>query len=312
MPNYLVTGGAGFIGSNIVEHLVEHGEAVRVLDNGITGNRANLAQVMNRIEFIEGDLRDPDACARAAEDMDFILHEAALPSVPRSIDKPVESAEINVIGTVTLLNAAAKAKVRRVVYAASSSAYGDQPVEAKHEELMPKPLSPYAAAKLSGEYFCAAFAQSFGLETVCLRYFNVFGPRQDPNSPYSAVIPRFITAMLAGKSPTIYGDGKQSRDFTFVENVVRANILAANAPGKFTGETMNVACGKSYSLLDLANELNAILGTQIKPNFEPARTGDVKHSLADIALSKKLLGYDVVVDFKEGLRRTVECYRLRR
>lgn len=311
MANYLVTGGAGFIGSNLVEYLVEHGEAVRVLDNFLTGKRENLAPWLSRIELIEGDLRDPDICARATEDMDFVLHEGALASVPLSVAEPVRTSEINIIGTVQLLHACVKSKVKRLVYAASSSAYGENPEPSKHEGLLPAPLSPYAAAKLSGEYFCQAFASSYGLETVGIRYFNVFGPRQDPGSQYSAVIPLFITAMLAGKSPVIYGDGLQSRDFTYIANIVEGNILAARAPREASGRVINVACGRSYSLLDLIEAINKALGTKIQPRFEPARVGDVKYSLADISLARQLLGYDVKVNFDEGLRRTVEWYRSR-
>jgi nucleoside-diphosphate-sugar epimerase len=309
MAHYLVTGGAGFIGSNLVQHLVERGETVRVVDNFLTGRRENLAPWLDRIELIEGDLRDEAVCARAAEGVDFALHQAALPSVPRSIDQPVESSRINVMGTVTLLDACVKAGVRRFVYAGSSSAYGDQPVDKKVESLFPRPLSPYAAGKLAGEFFCRVFSHSFGLETVCLRYFNVFGPRQDPDSPYSAVIPLFIKAMLAGERPVIYGDGRQSRDFTYVENVVRANLAAANSTKDVAGKVMNAACGEAISLIDLVDRLNAILGTSFKPVFAPPRKSDVRHSLADIGLARQCIDYDVAVNFDEGLRRTVEWYR---
>lgn len=309
MAKYLVTGGAGFIGSHIVEQLLAGGDSVRVLDNFLTSSRTNLANVMSRIEFIEGDIRDGASCQRAVAGMDYVLHQAALASVPRSIDQPIESTDINVLGTVHLLNAAVRAGVKRFVYAGSSSAYGDQPIPAKHEELLTRPMSPYASAKLAGELFCAAFSHSFGLETACLRYFNVFGPRQDPNSLYSAVVPRFLTAMLAGKPPTIFGDGTQSRDFTYVENAVRANILAATAPGIFKGDTMNIGCGESYSLLDLIREINGLLGTKIEPVFALRRIGDVQNSLADISLARKKIGYEVTVGFKEGLRKTLAAYR---
>ncbi|MBI1785298.1 SDR family oxidoreductase, partial [Candidatus Sumerlaeota bacterium] len=300
---------AGFIGSNIVEYLAGQAESVRVLDNFSTGRRENLAGVSNRIELIEGDLRDPDACARAAEDMDFVLHQGALPSVPRSIDEPVESAAINVLGTVQLLNACAKAKVKRFIYAASSSAYGDLDVTVKNESLFPAPISPYAAGKLGGEFFCKSFHAIYGLETICLRYFNVFGPRQDPNSPYSAVVPLFVAAMLAGRAPTIYGDGLQSRDFTYVENVVNANILATRAPKEAAGRVFNIACGKSYSLLNLAAEINAALGTSIAPLHAPARRGDVRHSLADIRAAREMLGYNPNIEFTDGIRKTIQSYR---
>jgi len=309
MANYLVTGGAGFIGSNIVEVLLARGEHVRVLDNFSTGKRENLAPFMDRLELVEGDLRDEAVCRRAVADIDYVLHQAAMASVPRSIAEPVMTSEVNVMGTIKLLSAAAGAGVRRLVYAASSSAYGDQPIPAKVETLSPMPLSPYASAKLACEYFCQAFSQSMGLDTVCLRYFNVFGPRQDPASQYSAVIPLFVTAVIEGRAPTIYGDGTQTRDFTFVENNVRANILAATAAGPLGGRAINIACGGAYSLLDLLRAINETLGKRVEPNFEPRRAGDVMHSLADIALARERLGYEVFVDFAEGMRRTIEWYR---
>ena len=240
MANYLVTGGAGFIGSNIVEFLLAQGDSVRVLDNFATGKRENLAPFLDRIEIVEGDLRSDEVCRRAVADIDYVLHQGAMASVPRSIAEPVETIEINVLGTIRLLTAAAKAGVRRLVYAASSSAYGDQPVPEKVETLLPMPLSPYAAAKLAGEYFCQAFSRSMGLEAVGLRYFNVFGPRQDPHSQYSAVIPLFVTAILEDRPPTIHGDGSQTRDFTFVENNVRANILAATTSKPVAGRVINI------------------------------------------------------------------------
>ena len=308
MANFLVTGGAGFIGSNIVEVLLAQGESVRVLDDFSTGKRENLEAFKDRIDLVEGDLRDEDTCRRAVADMDYVLHQAAMASVPRSIAEPVMTSEVNVMGTIKLLEAAAKAKVRRLVYAASSSAYGDQPKPSKSEDLIPRPLSPYASAKLACEYFCQAFSQSMGLETVCLRYFNVFGPRQDPASQYSAVIPLFTTAVIDGRRPTIYGDGTQTRDFTFVENNVRANILAATTSRPVAGQTINIACGTSYSLLDLLRVINQTLGKDVQPLFEPRRVGDVQHSLADITLARELLGYEVYVGFDEGMRRTVEWY----
>ena len=307
--HFLVTGGAGFIGSNIVEHLLGQGERVRVLDDFSTGRRQNIEPFLDRIDLVEGDLRDPDACARAVEGVDYVLHQAAIPSVPRSVSEPVPTTTVNIMGTVTLLHAAAQAGVKRLVYAASSSAYGDQDCPAKVETLLPMPLSPYAAAKLAGEYFCRSFHKCFALETVCLRYFNVFGPRQDPSSEYSAVIPLFITAVLEDRQPTIYGDGGQTRDFTYIENVVRANILAATTDGPVAGRVMNAACGDSFSLLDLLDGINGALGKSIEPILAPPRQGDVRHSLADISLARELMGYDVGVDFKEGLRRTIEWYR---
>ncbi|HQM43726.1 MAG TPA: SDR family oxidoreductase [Smithellaceae bacterium] len=326
MSSYLVTGGAGFIGSNIVEELVRLGHSVRVLDNFSTGKRENIAPFLKQIELIEGDIRDEAICRQAVKGVDYVLHQAAMPSVPRSLKEPIATTEVNVMGTVKLLTAAAKAKVRRFVYAASSSAYGDQPVPVKGENLMPKPLSPYAAAKLAGEYFCHAFSQSMGLETVGLRYFNVFGPRQDPTSQYSAVIPLFITALIEGRRPTIYGDGTQTRDFTYVANNVQANILAATTTKPVAGKIINIACGRSYSVLDLLDAINeAVISIKsqrgqsskkrtpktskfIEPIFAPARKGDVKHSLADITLARELLGYKVAVDFTKGIKRTVEWY----
>jgi UDP-glucose 4-epimerase len=306
--NVLVTGGCGFIGSNIAEHLTGWGEKVRILDNLSTGNSSNIADFADKIELIKGDMLDEDCVARAVDGVDYVLHQAALPSVQRSVEDPITSNRINVDGTVALLNACVKAGVKRVVYAASSSAYGDQPVPVKTEKLMPMPKSPYAAAKLTGEFYMQAFNDCYGLETVSLRYFNVFGPRQDPNSEYSAVIPLFITKCLKGEQPVIYGDGTQSRDFTYVENNVRANFLAATAPGA-AGKVLNIACGYSYSLLDLLAEINAILGTSIEPRFAEARKGDVKHSLADISKAKQAIGYDVTVGFQEGLKRTIEYYQ---
>ena len=257
--SFLVSGGAGFIGSNIVEELVRLGHSVRVLDNFATGKRENIAPFLKQIELIEGDIRDEEICRQAVKDIDYVLHQAAMPSVPRSLKEPVTTTEINVMGTVKLLTAASKAKVRRFVYAASSSAYGDQALPVKNELLLPRPLSPYAAAKLAGEYFCHAYSQSMGLETVGLRYFNVFGPRQDPKSQYSAVIPLFIKAVLEGRRPTIYGDGSQTRDFTYVANNVQANILAATTTKNVSGKIINIACGTSFSLLDLLKAINEAL-----------------------------------------------------
>jgi UDP-glucose 4-epimerase len=308
MSSFLVTGGAGFIGSNIVEELVRLGHSVRVLDNFSTGKRENIAPFLKQIELIEGDIRNEEICRQAVKDIDYVLHQAAMPSVPRSLAEPVITSEVNIMGTVKLLTAAAKVNVRRFVYAASSSAYGDQSLPVKNELLLPRPLSPYAAAKLAGEYFCHAYSQSMGLETVGLRYFNVFGPRQDPTSQYSAVIPLFITAAMNGRRPTIYGDGTQTRDFTYVANNVQANILAATTQKPVTGKIINIACGKSYSVLDLLKAINETLGKNIKQFFSPARKGDVKHSLADISLARELLNYEVKVDFTEGIKRTVEWY----
>jgi UDP-glucose 4-epimerase len=308
MRTFLVTGGAGFIGSHIAEALVERGDKVRVLDNLSTGYLANLDPVRDRIEFVEGDLVDAHVVASVVDGVDCIFHQAALASVPRSVKRPLDTNAACVTGTVTLLDAARRAGVRRVVYAGSSSAYGDQPYSSKRENDLPAPISPYGAAKLAAEYYCQAFAATYGLETVTIRYFNVFGPRQDPNSPYSAVIPLFITAILSGKQPVIYGDGLQSRDFTFVANVVHANLLAADAPG-VSGRVLNAANGRSIRLLELLDAINQILGTDVKPAYEPPRPGDIRESMADITLARTLLGYEPQVDFSEGLRRSIDYYR---
>lgn len=308
MRTFLVTGGAGFIGSHIATALVERGDRVRVLDNLSTGHRHNLEHLGDHVELIEGDLADPQVVAAAVEGVDCIFHEAALASVPRSVDAPLETNLACVTGTVTLLDAARRAKVRRVVYAGSSSAYGDQPTSAKRETDFLDPLSPYAAAKLAAEHYCHAFYKTYGLETVTVRYFNVFGPRQDPKSEYSAVIPLFVTAMIAGKTPTIFGDGHQSRDFTYVENVVAGNLLAADA-ADVAGMAINVACGYQTSLLELIATINRLLGTNIQAKHAPPRAGDVRESLADITLARKLLQYEPKIHFEEGLRRSIEYYK---
>lgn len=308
MGTHLVTGGAGFIGSHLVGALVARGDRVRVLDNLSTGHRRNIDLYQGKIEFLEGDLINSRDVERALDGVEVVFHQAALASVPRSVDAPLETNAACVTGTVTLLDAARRAGVRRVVYAGSSSAYGDQPTPAKHEQLLPGPLSPYAAAKLAGEYYCQAFTATYGLETVVIRYFNVFGPRQDPKSQYAAVIPKFITEILAGRRPTIFGDGQQSRDFTYIDNIVHGNLLAAEAQDA-VGKTVNVACGESFNLLQLMDGINAALGTKVEPVFEPARAGDVRDSLADISVARKLLKYEPVVGFEEGLRRTVEYYK---
>jgi len=308
MTNCLVTGGAGFIGSHLVRALIARGDQVRVLDNLSTGHLHNLADVSDKIDFIQGDLRDEVVVTKAVEGVEIIFHEAALASVPRSVAFPLDSHAHCVTGTLVILDAARRAKVRRVVYAGSSSAYGNLPFSSKREADFPTPLSPYAAAKLAGEFYCQAFFQTYGLETVCLRYFNVFGPRQDPSSPYSAVIPLFIAKLLKGERPIIYGDGLQSRDFTYVENVVNANLKAAASQGA-SGMTFNVGTGRSVSLLVILEHLQRMLGTKISPQMEPPRVGDVRDSLADISQTEKVLGYLPQVDLEEGLRRTVESYR---
>jgi UDP-N-acetylglucosamine/UDP-N-acetyl-alpha-D-glucosaminouronate 4-epimerase len=307
MRKVLVTGGAGFIGSHIVDALVRRGDRVRVLDNLSTGNLTNLAEVRDRIEFIQADLNDAAAVARAVEGVDCIFHEAALASVPRSVEKPLDTNAACVTGTVVLLDLARRAGVRRLVYAASSSAYGNQPAASKRESDLPMPISPYGAAKVAAEYYCQAFAALGQIETVALRYFNVFGPRQDPNSEYSAVIPRFITLMLGGKRPTVFGDGYQSRDFTFVGDVVAGNLLAADAPG-VSGRVFNVATGGQVNLLELLAALNRLLKTNVEPIFAPPRAGDVRESLADITLARQHLGYEPRVRFEEGLRRSIDYY----
>lgn len=310
MANFLVTGGAGFIGANLVHYLLQRRHNVRVIDNFITGKRENLAEVMNKIELIEGDIRDRETVEGATKDMDFILHQAALPSVLRSVENPVLTHEINVSGTMMLLEAARKNKVRRLIYASSSSVYGNQPAEKKIETQIPQPINPYAASKLAGEYYCKVYAECFRLQTVSLRYFNIFGPRQDPESQYAAVIPRFISAVLREEQPTVYGNGYQSRDFTYVENVCSANLLASFSEEVGKGEVINIACGLSYNLHQLLLLIEQHSGKKkIEPKYDSPRPGDVRSSLADISKAKMLLGYNVLVDFKEGLRLAIEWYK---
>lgn len=305
---YLVTGGAGFIGSHLVERLCKERQKVRVIDNLSTGKKGNIAPFMNEIEFIEGDIRDLELVRRVMKGVDYVLHQAAVPSVPRSIKDPLTTNTVNVQGTLNVLLAARDAGVKRVIYASSSSVYGNTSTLPKHEDMRPEPRSPYAVSKLAGECYCKVFYHVYGLETVVLRYFNVFGPRQDPESQYAAVIPKFIMALLRGEPPMIFGDGEQSRDFTYVENVVEANLLAAKAPD-VAGEVLNIACGERISINQLVAILGEIIGTKIKPMYAPPRPGDVRHSLADISKAQRLLGYQVKVDLLEGLRRTVEWYK---
>ncbi len=305
---FLVTGGAGFIGSNIVEELLQRGETVRVFDNFSTGKRENLAAFRERIELVEGDLRDGPTVRQAAEGVDYVLHQAAIPSVPRSVDDPLETDAVNVTGTLNLLLAARDAGVRRVVFASSCAVYGDEPTLPKREDMLPWPKSPYAVSKLAGEHYCRTFSEVYGLETVALRYFNVFGPRQDPASDYAAVIPRFITRLLREEAPIVYGDGLQSRDFVYVANVVQANLLAATAPG-VAGRVFNIAGGERYTLLDLIRILNDVLGTAVAPIHEDSHPGDVRHSQADIGAAQRALGYRPTIDFAEGIRQTIEWYR---
>jgi len=307
----LVTGGAGFIGSNLVRALLARGDTVRVIDNFSTGKRENLAEVLSQIEIVEGSILDPSALDRAARGTDVIFHQAAIPSVPRSVAKPLESNDANVTGTLQVLEAARRAKTRRVVYAASSSAYGETPVLPKVETMVSAPLSPYAVAKLTGELYCSVYHRVYGLETVALRYFNVFGPRQDPKSEYAAVIPRFVTAALDGGTPVIYGDGTQSRDFCFIDNTVEANLLAADAPGA-PGRVFNIACGEATSLNQVVALVAETLGLHLSARYEPPRSGDIKHSLADITAAKTVLGFEPRVRFGEGLRRTIAWFKEQR
>ena len=304
----LVTGGAGFIGSHVAERLVKEGHTVRVVDNLSTGSETNLEHLRGDLELLVGDLRDPATCRAACAGVELVFHLAALPSVPRSMADPWGSHDHNVNGTLQLLLAARDAGVRRVVYSSSSSVYGDTPVLPKVETSEPLPRSPYAAAKLSGEQSVLAYARSGMLEGVALRYFNVFGPYQDPKSEYAAVIPRFVTCALQGTQPTIFGDGEQSRDFCFIDNAVEANLLACTAPGA-AGKVFNVACGVRTTLLEVVKTIGKIVGKDVVAKHEPARPGDIKHSLADITAAKTILGYTGGVSFEEGLKRTVEWYR---
>lgn len=310
MRTVLVTGGAGFIGSHLAEALVERGDVVRILDDFSTGKTEHLDAIKNDVELIEGSITDPAIVAKAVRGVDCVFHQAALASVPLSVERPLDTHAACATGTLNVLHAAQRAGVRRVVYAASSSAYGDIDTGRpdKNERDQVSPCSPYGAAKLAGEAYCLAFAASYKIETVALRYFNVFGPRQGADSPYSAVIPLFSTALIQGRRPTIYGDGTQSRDFTYVKNVVQGNLLAADAAG-VSGRVINVAMGASTTLLDLLSQLQELLGTQVEPNFAPRRAGDVQESRADISLARKLLRYEPQVSFADGLKRSIEFYR---
>ncbi|HVR75398.1 MAG TPA: SDR family oxidoreductase [Planctomycetota bacterium] len=310
----LVSGGAGFIGSNIVKSLLGRGDTVRVLDDFSSGKQENLEGFEEPIEVLEGDIRDPAQCRKACEGMDAVLHLAAIGSVPRSIEEPLATHQVNVDGTLNMLLAAQECGVPRFVFASSSSVYGDGPEEIKVETLPPRPISPYAVSKLAAEAYTLVFSRVYGLQTVALRYFNIFGPRQDPNSMYAAVIPRFSTSLLRGTPPTIYGDGGQTRDFTYVENVVRANLLALECPPEACGKAYNVACGHSTSLNELFRLLREKVGgdaAKLKPVFEPPMPGDVRHSLASIEAAAKGLGYVPTVDVSEGIRLTIDWYRAR-
>ncbi len=308
MAIYLVTGGAGFIGSNIVEELVKRGKKVRVLDNFITGKRENLIPFKNKISLIEGDIRDKNAIAKAVKGVDFVIHQAALRSVAKSVEDPLATNDTNVFGTLNLLVAAKEAGVKRLVYASSSSAYGNAKKFPQKETDLPVPISPYGVAKLAAEHYCITFAKTFGLETVSLRYFNVFGPRQNPESKYSAAIPAILVRMLKNEPPIAEWDGKQSRDFTYVANVVEANLRACIVP-KISGETFNIACGSTTSILDIIRETNKILGLKLKPVYGPKRPGDVRKSYADISKMKNILGLTKIVGFEEGLKYTIDWFK---
>ncbi len=305
---YLVTGGAGFIGSHIAEELLKRGESVRIFDNLATGRELNLAALAGQVQFIRGDLRDMHAVRAAMQGVEVVFHQGALASVPRSIADPVGSLETNINGTHNVLLAARDAGVRRVVYASSSSVYGNTPTLPKREEMPTHPMSPYAVQKLTGELLCGVFTRIYGLETVALRYFNVFGPRQDPTSEYAAVIPRFLTALLEKRRPIVFGDGEQTRDFTYVANVVQANLLAASSPDA-AGFAMNIGCGERVSLNTLLRVAGELLGVPVNAEYREPRPGDVRDSLADISLARRLLGYNPTVSFQEGLARTLEAMR---
>lgn len=308
MYKYLVTGGAGFIGSHIVGELVHRGQSVRIVDNFSTGKKENIAPFLEKIELIEGDIKDFKVCQQAAKDMDFILHQAALTSVPRSIEDPLLTNEVNITGTLNLLLASRDAGVQRFVLASSAAVYGDNPGLPKKEDMEGFPLSPYAASKRMGELYCQVFNRVFGLSTVSLRYFNIFGPRQDPSSQYASVIPNFIGKMLKEKKPVVFGDGEQSRDFLYVSNVVEANILASQAR-EVSGEVFNIGSGERTSVNALVVKLNEVLDKEIKPTYEEPRPGDIKHSYADISKARKMLKYEPSVSFSEGLGETVRWYK---
>jgi len=304
----LVTGGAGFIGSNLSEKLVELGHEVRVIDNFSTGKRDNLIGILNDVEIVEGDVRDYRSVESAMTSIEVVFHLAAVPSVPRSIKDPITSNDVNVGGTLNVLMAAKKSGVRRVVFASSSSVYGDSPTLPKSEDMTPRPMSPYAVSKLAGEEYSRVFSELYGLETISLRYFNVFGPRQDPGSEYSAVIPKFIKAMLSCQRPIIYGDGQQSRDFTYIDNVVEANVLAASADCE-PGLVMNCAAQSRTTLNELVSSINMLLGKDIKPVYAHPRRGDIRHSFADISLIRRILGYEPKISFDIGLKKTIDFFR---
>lgn len=309
MSKYLITGGAGFIGSNIAKKLIENGQSVRILDNLSTGKIKNLDGLLDKVEFIEGDFTDLDIARNAVKGVDYVLHQGAIPSVPRSVDDPIKTNNANILGTLNMLVASRDEKVKRFVYAASSSAYGDSVIMPKVETMNTLPKSPYAIQKLAGEQYCVNFYKMYGLPTICLRYFNVFGPNQDPESVYSAVIPLFIKKILKDETPAINGDGETSRDFTYVDNNVDANLKACLAGEESFGQVINIACGIETSLNELVEKINKSLSKKIKPTYNPERAGDVKHSLADITKAKKLISYEPIVSFDEGLEKTIEFYK---
>ena len=309
MTTFLVTGGAGFIGSSLAEALLGQGDTVRIIDDFSSGRRSNIAGLKGKLDVIEGSIVDEATVQRAMQGVEIVFHEAAIPSVPRSVDKPQASMLVNVQGTTVLLDVARRTGVRRVVFAASSSAYGDTPTLPKIETMLPLPKSPYAISKLAGELLMKSFAELYGLETVSLRYFNVFGPRQDPTSQYAAVIPNFVTAALEGKKPTVFGDGEQTRDFCFIDNVVRANILAATTKKKLSGEVINIACAERISLNQLIGLIGDILGKKVEATYGPPRAGDVRDSLASIDAAKSLIGFDPAVKVRDGLEKTIAAMR---
>ena len=303
---YLVTGGAGFIGSSIVRKLLSDGQSVRVLDDFSSGKEENLSDIINDIELIRGDIRDNSTVKNAVNKIDYVLHQAAIASVPRSVEDPVTSNAVNIDGTLLILEASKQAGVKRLVMASSAAIYGESEELPKHEEMIPSPLSPYAITKITNEYYCRAYWNLYGFEAVCLRYFNIFGPRQDPNGDYAPVIPKFINCLRDGKTPIVFGDGEQSRDFIYIDNAVSANLLALKADG-MAGDVFNVAAGTPITLNQLLDKLREIMGSDLKARYEPARTGDIRHSYADVAKIKKC-GYNLSVDFDEGLRQTVKFF----
>ena len=309
MALHLITGGAGFIGSSIAEALLARGDSVRILDDFSSGRRENLESLPRRFDLVEGTIVDPTTVARAMRDVEVVFHQAAIPSVVRSVEKPAETMLVGVQGTTVVLDAARQSGVRRVVFAASSAAYGDAPTLPKVETMDPKPLSPYAVSKVTGEFLMRVFGSLYGMDTISLRYFNVFGPRQDPKSEYAAAIPKFIAAAIQRQRPVVFGDGEQTRDFCYIDNAVRANLLAASSPYKLRGEVVNVACGERTSLNQLIGYIGNIAGVRMDPEYRPARAGDVRDSLADIRAAREAIGYEPIVDVRDGLKRTFEAFQ---